>query len=194
MVAKYVAVTTTSDTTDAGLLPPTADELPTDVASVTSRTVSLWTAIRSDSLSTDMTAFFPVSAYLQMKTGVPSNPPAGYQNCLVALYNMDLGVYRGALGPPPSSAELVSFEVDPSLAHWVPPRACANTIGTGTCPISASPTSRASRWRRSGSSSSARSGAFGTWFTSALCPGPRARACSELPAGGPGTPGPGGGC
>ena len=186
--------TTTTMTTDPGLLPSTSDEPPTDVASVSSRMAPLWTAIQTGSLSTGMTVFFPESAYLRMKTGVISNPPADYQNRLVALYNMDLGVYQVALGSSPSSAAFVSVGVDPKLAHWVPPRACVNTIGYWHLPNI--------RISYSSGDSVSSLGVFsliswrGVWYVVHLGPVPRTSGSGllDLPASGPGTPGPGGGC
>ena len=193
-VTSTTASATTAATTDPGLLPPTSDEPPTDVASVSSRMGLLWTAIRTGSVSTGMTVFFPESAYLQMKTGVISNPPGDYQNRLVALYNMDLGVYQSVLGSPPSSATLVSVGVDPRLAHWVPPGACENVIGYWHLP-----NIRIS-YAASGSVSSF--GVFsliswrGAWYVVHLGPVPRRSGSGllDLPANGPGAPGPGGGC
>ena len=188
------ALATTTATTDPGLLPPTSDEPPTDVASVSSRMAPLWTAIQTGSLSKGMTVFFPESAYLQMKTGVISNPPGDYQNRLVALYNMDLGVYQSALGSPPSAAVSVSVEVDPKLAHWVEPRACANSIGYWHLPNI--------RISYSSGGSVSSFGVFsliswrGIWYVVHLGPVPRTSGSGllDLPASGPGTPGPGGGC
>jgi len=184
----------TTTTTDPGLLPPTSDEPPTDVASVSSRMAPLWTAIRTDSLPAGMTVFFPESAYLRMKNGVLSDPPGDYRNRLIALYGMDLGTYQAALGAPPASAELVSFEVDPSLAHWVPPGACANTIGYWHWPniriayssggtVASFAVFSVISWR-------------GVWYVVHLGPVPRTSGSGllDLPAAGPGTPGPGGGC
>lgn len=188
------ASATSTATSDPGFLPPASDEPPTDVASVSSRMAPLWTAIQTGSLSKGMTVFFPESAYLQMKTGAISNPPGDYQNRLVALYNMDLGVYRSALGSPPSSAAVVSVEVDPELAQWVAPRTCANTIGYWHLPNI--------RISYSSGGSVSSFGVFsliswrGAWYVVHLGPVPRTSGSGllDLPASGPGIPGPGGGC
>ena len=193
-VTSTTAVAPTATTTDAGLLAQTSDKPPTDVAAVSSRMAPLWTAIRTGSLSIGMTVFFPETAYLRMKTGVLSSPSADYQNRLVALYNMDLGTYRAALGVPPSKADLVSFGIDPSLAHWVPPLACANTIGYWHLPNI--------RLSYSSGGSVSSFGVFsliswrGVWYVVHLGPVPRTSGSGllDLSALGPGTPGPGGGC
>jgi len=193
-VTSTTALATTATTTDAGLLAQTSDKPPTDVAAVSSRMAPLWTAIRTGSLSIGMTVFFPETAYLRMKTGVLSSPATDFQNRLVALYNMDLSTYRAALGVPPAKAEPVSFGVDPSLAHWVPPRACANTIGYWHLPNI--------RLSYSSGGSVSSFGVFSliswrnVWYVVHLGPVPRTSGSGllDLPAVGPGMPGPGGGC
>ena len=186
--------TTTPATTDPGLLAQTTTEPPTDPTSLVSRLDPLWTAIQTGSLPTGMTVFFPQAAYLKMKSGVLPNPPGDYQSRLVALYNMDLGTYQAALGIPASSARLVTIGADPSIAHWVPPGACANTIGYWHLP------NIRIDYASGGTESSF--GVFsliswrGAWYVIHLGPVPRTSGSGllDLPAAGPGTPGPGGGC
>jgi len=193
-VPPTMTVPPTVATTDPGLLEQTATEPPTDATSLTSRLSPLWTAIQTGNLPTGMTVFFPESAYLKMKTGVLPNPPGDYQSRLIALYNMDLGSYQAALGTPAASARLVTIIADPSIAHWVPPGACANTIGYWHLP------NIRINYTSGGTESSF--GVFsliswrGVWYVVHLGPVPRTSGTGllDLPAAGPGTPGPGGGC
>jgi len=150
--------------------------------------------MQTGNLQTGMTVFFPESAYLRMKTGVLPNPSGDYQSRLVALYNMDLGTYQVALGSPPASARLVAITADPSIAHWVPPGACANTIGYWHLPNI--------RIEFAAGAAESSFGVFsliswrGVWYVVHLGPVPRTSGTGllDLPATGPGTPGPGGGC
>ena len=181
-------------TTDPGLLDQTTTEPPTDTPSLTGRLGPLWTAVQTGNLATGMTVFFPESAYLRMKTGVLPNPSGDYRSRLVALYNMDLGTYQAALGTPAASARLLTITADPTIAHWVPPGACANTIGYWHLP------NVRIAYTSAGTESSF--GVFsliswrGTWYVVHLGPVPRTSGTGllDLPSAGPGTPGPGGGC
>jgi len=185
---------TTTSTTDPGTLPQTNAEPPTDVASLMNDLAPLWTAIQTDDVAMGATVFFPRSAYLQMKTGAISAPSSDYQSRLVALFASDLATYQQALGTPPSSARLVSFEVNPALAHWVPPGACANEIGYWHLPNI--------RIVYSNGAQTSSFGVFsliswrGVWYVVHLGPVPRSNGSGllDLPESGAGAPGPGGGC
>ena len=158
------------------------------------RLAPLWKSIQNDDATTGATIFFPESAYLQMKTGAISAPASDYQNRLVALFTMDLGTYQQALGTPPASAVLTGVKVDPSVAHWVVPGTCANHIGYWHLPNI--------RLVYSNHGTTSSFGVFsliswrGEWFVVHLGPVPRNSGAGllDLPAAGPGTPGPGGGC
>ncbi len=186
--------TTTTSTTDPGLLPQTTAEPSTDPVTLATRLAPLWKSIQYDDAATGATIFFPESAYLQMKTGAISAPASDYQNRLVALFTMDLGTYQQALGTPPASAVLTGVEVDPSIAHWVVPGTCANHIGYWHLPNI--------RLVYSNHGTTSSFGVFsliswrGEWFVVHLGPVPRNSGAGllDLPAAGPGTPGPGGGC
>ena len=64
---------TTTTTTDPGLLPQTSDEPPV-ATGLQAALTPLWTAITRGDPAPGLAAFFPRSAYLQMKTGVLANP------------------------------------------------------------------------------------------------------------------------
>ena len=88
---------------------------------------ALWVGIVEGSLSTAMAAFFPESAYLQVKA--ITDPAADYQNRLVAEYGEDIDAAHGLLGADPASASLVGVQVPAQYAHWVPPGVCYNAVG-----------------------------------------------------------------
>jgi hypothetical protein len=83
----------------------------------------LWKGVVNDSLPSAMHAFFPRSAYVQIKA-IP-DPGADFQNRLVSAYRLDLGAAHDLVG---SSATLVSVSV-PKQWTWIPPGGCYNTVG-----------------------------------------------------------------
>jgi hypothetical protein len=184
----------TTTTTDLGTLPQSDAQPPMDSAALVSRFSSFFQAIQGDNHAEAMATFFPESAYLQMKTGVLANPASDYQGRLVAFLDLDLVAYQQALGQPPSAATLTTMNANPSLAHWVTPGTCENKIGYWHLPnvrmvYSAGGVEKSFAiaslisWR-------------GVWFVVHLGPNPRSSNVGTvaLPAVGPGTPGPGGGC
>jgi hypothetical protein len=187
------AAPATTTTTDPGLLPQTSTEPPVD-ATLQSALAPLWSALVSGSQPEALSVFFPRSAYLQMKTGVLPDPAADYTDRLIAFYDLDLVAYHAALtgGSPP--ATLVTVDADPSLAAWIPPGRCENTIGYWHLPgvrlvyrasgvVQSFAVASLISWR-------------GVWYVVHLGPNPRPSDVGTVdqPSAGPGTPGPGGGC
>jgi hypothetical protein len=151
-------------------------------------------AMQTDSHDQAMTVFFPESAYLQMKTGVLANPASDYQGRLIAFLDLDLSAYHQALGPNPTSSTLETVNAAPSLAHWVSPGTCENKIGYWHLP-NVRVVYSAQGQERSFAIASLISWR-GLWYVVHLGPNPRSTNVGTvaLPALGPGTPGPGGGC
>lgn len=117
----------TTTTTDPGLLPQT-DVLPSaDTAQFHDEMAALWAGVVSGSVDAAMPAFFPESAYLQVKT--VADPAADYEQRLVAEYASDVVAAHELLGAGAALATLVSVTVPAGYAHWVPPGVCANRIG-----------------------------------------------------------------
>jgi hypothetical protein len=185
---------TTTTTIDPGALPQTDVEPPTDTASLMARLQPLWSAIQTNSLTTGEEVFFPESAYLQMKTGVLPDPASDYQSRLIAFFNLDLAAYNQALGAQPTKAVLDAVNANPSIASWIPPGSCENKIGYWHLPnirmvytVNGQQESFAVAslisWR-------------GVWYVVHLGPNPRPSNVGtvDMPASGPGTPGPPGGC
>jgi hypothetical protein len=119
--------TTTTTTLDPGWLPQT-DVLPSSAAAqFQAEMAALWEGVVSDSPAIAMAAFFPESAYLQVKT-IP-DPAADFENRLVAEYDLDIGAAHDLLGAEPAAATLVGVLVPTQYAHWVPPGTCSNAVG-----------------------------------------------------------------
>jgi hypothetical protein len=184
------APTTTSD---PGTRRQTAQE-PAFGAALQNRMRTLWSAIVAESPSQGRQVFFPASAYLKMKTGVLPNPAGDFTWRLIAFFNLDLVAYHAHLGTTPAATKLIAVESDPSLATWIPPGACENTIGYWHLPgtrlvyevdgrISSVRVASLISWR-------------GVWYVVHLGPNPRPSNVGTVddPEVGPGVPGPGGGC
>lgn len=117
----------TTTTIDPGTLPQT-DQLPeTDTPQFGAESTALWNGIVTDSAAAAMPAFFPESAYVQVKQ--IADPQSDYTDRLVAEYALDIGAAHALLGPDSTGARLTDIEVDESYAHWVPPGTCSNGIG-----------------------------------------------------------------
>jgi hypothetical protein len=185
--------TSTTSTTDPGLLPQTATEPPID-ASLQTTLAPLWSAIVTGSVTQGLGVFFPESAYLQMKTGVLPNPTSDFQGRLIAFYQLDIAAYHQALGPDTASAKLISVNASAADAAYIRPGTCENLIGywhlpgvrlvyqVGGTEQSFGVASLIS-WR-------------GQWYVVHLGPNPRPQDIGTVdqPAVGPGTVGPAGGC
>jgi len=184
---------TTTTTTDPGLLPQTAVEPPID-GSLQTRLAPLWTAIVTGSAPSALPAFFPQTAYVQMKTGQISDPTSDYTNRLIAFYDLDIAAYHAQLGAGASTAQLVSVNATPSDAAYIPPGSCENAIGYWHLPGV-----RIVYDEGGGEQSFAVASLIswrGVWYVVHLGPNPRPSDVGTVdqPAAGAGTPGPAGGC
>jgi hypothetical protein len=155
---------------------------------------ALWQAIVDDSIDEARPLFFPESAYLQMKTGVISDPASDYENRLIAFYGLDIGAYHSLLTSEGTGVTLVDVLVDPTYATWIAPGQCENRIGYWHLPgvrlvydvdsveYSFAVASLIS-WRA-------------TWYVVHLGPNPRPQNVGTVdqPSLGAGAPGPPGGC
>jgi hypothetical protein len=120
--------TTTTTTTDPGALPQTM-QLPTSTdPQFTAEMQALWQGVVQGPVTPALPAFFPKTAYVQLKTGI-GNAAGDWQNRLVADYALDIGAAHALLGPDPTQATFVSVSVPHQYAHWIPPGVCANGIG-----------------------------------------------------------------
>jgi len=111
---------------DPGRLPQTA-ALPSS-ASVRfdDHMAALWRGIVRDSVVDARPAFFPESAYLQVKA--VSDPAADYRDRLLANFRTDIHAAHVLLGRGAASARLVGVRVPREWA-WIVPGYCVNRIG-----------------------------------------------------------------
>jgi hypothetical protein len=193
-LAPTTTSTPTTTTTDPGALPQTGAEPPSGDGALTARLSPLFSAIGDDDLAQAQTVFFPETAYISMKTGEIPDPSSDYQERLVAFLDLDLSAYNKALGSRPASAAYLGVLGDPSLATWIPPGTCENAIGYWHLP------NVRLVYRTDGETDSFAVASLiswrGVWYVVHLGPNPRPVNVGTvaLPATGPGTPGPGGGC
>jgi hypothetical protein len=111
--------TATTTTVDPGTLPQT-DEKPTATgAQFDAGAQGLWQAIVKDDPSLARPFFFPLSAYLQVKS--ISDPAGDYQNRLIANYEQDIHTLHAQLGDAASRAQLTGLTVPNDQAQWITP-------------------------------------------------------------------------
>jgi hypothetical protein len=117
----------TTSTIDPGLLPQTRD-LPsgTDPA-FTARINGLWQAIVTGNPLAALPAFFPLTAYVQVK--VLPNPAADWRYRLITGYRSDIDALHRALGSSAPTARLLSVTVPAGRAVWINPGVEGNRIG-----------------------------------------------------------------
>lgn len=155
-------------------------------------TAALWHAVLTGDAAAATSAFFPLAAYLQVKT-VP-DPAADWQHRLFDNFALDVRAAHDLVvseGPDPA---LVGVVLPSATATWIRPGACANRVGY---------------WHVAGARLVYRTGGLvrsfgvasmiswrGVWYVVHL--GAVVRhgdgGVLDRPATGPGTPGPAGGC
>jgi hypothetical protein len=111
---------------DPGRLPQTRALPSSKAAPFRRRMIALWRGIVTDSVAAAVPAFFPRAAYLQVKQ--IANPPADYDNRLLAAYRADIGAAHRLLARGVSGARLLFVSVPREWA-WIPPGYCYNRIG-----------------------------------------------------------------
>ncbi len=130
---KPAATVTASDgavnrtTVGLGALPQTDAEPVSDDPQFLAEMDGLWQAIVGDSSTPALSAFFPVAAYLQLKTIAGAGDD--YQDRLVHDYALDIAAAHALLGPGAPGATLVGVNVPSQDAHWVQPGVCDNDVG-----------------------------------------------------------------
>lgn len=87
---------------------------------------ALWRGIVRDSPAAALPAFFPRSAYLQVKA--IADAAADYRDRLLGNFRLDLHAAHELLGPRAASARLVGVRVPHEWA-WIEPGYCYNRIG-----------------------------------------------------------------
>ncbi|HEY1956756.1 MAG TPA: hypothetical protein VGH28_14150 [Polyangiaceae bacterium] len=111
---------------DPGTLPQTHDQPADDSDALRARGEALFEAIQNDDPDRGMTAFFPKTAYEQVKA-IP-NPASDWRYRLVANYKRDIHAAHAKLGRNSTEARFVSLDVGPG-ARWVQPGEEGNKLG-----------------------------------------------------------------
>jgi hypothetical protein len=152
----------------------------------------LWLAVRTGKASLGRPAFFPVGAYKQVKA--IADPAADWRTRLWDDYVADVHAAHALLGQDASSARLLRVVLLPAADDtWIGPGACYNSVGYWHLANSRVVYRLAGQVRSFGIASliSWR----GVWYVVHLGGVVRpAVGMVDLPATGPGTPGPQGGC
>lgn len=125
--APSTSASTAPATTDPGLLPQTDAFPPADSGQFRAAMAALWAGVVQGTAGPALGAFFPQSAYLQVKT--VADPAVDYHQRLLVEFALDLAAAHASLGPGAASATFESVQVPEQYAHWVQPGTCANRIG-----------------------------------------------------------------
>jgi hypothetical protein len=115
------------DAGDPGSLPQTHDKPPPSSPALDARIATLWDAIVNDDPDRGTPAFFPVTAYEQVKA--ISFPASDWRRRLLAAYKRDIHGLTKRLGSSASSAKFVRLEVPDDRARWVEPNEESNKLG-----------------------------------------------------------------
>jgi hypothetical protein len=110
---------------DPGTLPQTAQLPSANTPGFHAEMDALWSAITTGSAELGRSAFFPETAYAQIKD--LADPAADFQGRLFADFRLDVSAAHQLLGG--SGARLIEVQVPGSYAHWVPPGVCFNRFG-----------------------------------------------------------------
>jgi len=120
-----------ANTADAGpnpgTLPQTKDKPEASGAAFDARVAALWDAIVADDPDKALPAFFPVTAYEQVKA--IGNASGDWKRRLIAAYKRDIHALHKRLGDTPSDAKLVRADVPQDRARWVDPGEESNKLG-----------------------------------------------------------------
>jgi hypothetical protein len=87
----------------------------------------LWAAVTAGKPVFGIPAFFPLSAYRQVKA--IADPTADWHNRLVAEFRLDVRAAHALLGRRAGLARLIRVIVPSAQASWITPGVCANGVG-----------------------------------------------------------------
>ena len=121
------APATTSTTVDPGSLPQTHDKPSGADPAFVARMQLLVQSVASGDTSVALPAFFPQTAYDQVKA--VANPTADWKYRLVSLFDQDITAMHRSFGSAASSVAFVGVDVPDATAQWVNPGAEYNRIG-----------------------------------------------------------------
>ncbi|HEX5295319.1 MAG TPA: hypothetical protein VFX25_41140 [Streptosporangiaceae bacterium] len=152
----------------------------------------LWTAVVTGRPAAGAPAFFPLSAYKQVKA--IADPAADWNARLFGDFRLDVGAARRLLGAGASTARLVRVIVPSADAAWIDPGVCYNAVGYWHVGGARLVYRQGGQVRSIGIASliSWRGQWYVVHFGAVLRTG--AAGVVDQPAAGPGVPGPAGGC
>jgi hypothetical protein len=180
-------------TTTASALRPNRIEPAYGDAALTARFNPLFATIVQNKKYSLQPLFFPEAVYVNMKKGILPKPAQDYNFRLLAFFSLDISAYYHHLGSSPATASLVNVHAAAHSAQWIPAGTCENNFGYwhlanvrlvyNVGAIKSVAIASLISWR-------------GQWYVIHLGPNPRPSNVGTvaLPANGPGTPGPQGGC
>jgi hypothetical protein len=87
----------------------------------------LWAAVVADRPAYAIDAFFPLTAYQQVKA--IADPTADWHNRLFGDFRLDVAAAHRLLGPGARKARLVRVIVPSTEASWIVPGVCSNGVG-----------------------------------------------------------------
>jgi hypothetical protein len=111
---------------DPGTLPQTRDRPRSSGPAYDARVHALWYAIVADDPDRAISAFFPISAYKQVKA-IPS-PETDWKRRLVAAFDRDIHRLHERLGSHAADATFVELEVASERARWIEPGEEGNKV------------------------------------------------------------------
>ena len=114
-------------TTGPGSLPQTTTLPSATTPQFHAEMADLWRGVVTGSARTAMPAFFPLAAYLQLKS-IP-DAQADWQSRLVGELSLDIAAAHALIGSGATTAQLVQVIVPSQYAHWITPGVCDNSIG-----------------------------------------------------------------
>jgi hypothetical protein len=117
---------TTTTTIDPGTLPQTMDKPDAADPTFAARNQALWQAIVADDPSIAVPAFFPLTAYQQVKD--LKDPTSDWHNRLIGAFDADIHTYHKALGTNADKAQLVGVDVPATAAQWITPHVEYNKL------------------------------------------------------------------
>jgi len=112
---------------DPGTLPQTKDKPEVTGPAFDGRVAALWNAIVKDDPELALPAFFPVSAYEQVKA--ITNPASDWRRRLVAAYKRDVHALHKRLGDHAADVKFLRADVPQDRARWVEPNEESNKLG-----------------------------------------------------------------
>ena len=117
----------TTTTTDPGLLPQMAAFPSMQTPQFRTEMSDLFQAVVANSAVLAASAYFPESAYLQLKK--IDNAGSDYVNRLESDFTLDIGAAHALLGGDANTARLLDATAPSGFGHWVPPGVCDNSVG-----------------------------------------------------------------